>query len=152
MAFPFVSARKPQPSSTVRTIGLGRLLMVFARRLSRGHLLQRREEAIHFLLGVVMDQAHAKEAAAGFDAEAFGQIQRVVVAVPRENAAFAEEPGDFRGMVISQPHRNRRTALLKSLWIADAEKAQAGNGEQPFGEMRKKRHLMLASCAIGCEK
>src|SRR5689334_17557283 len=126
--------------------------MVFARRLSRRNLLQRREEAIHFLLGVVMDQSDAQQPTAGFDAEAFGQIQCVVIAVPGEDAAFAEEPGDVRGMVISEPHRNRRTALLKSLWIADAEKAQARNGEEPFGETRKKRHLMLASCAIGCEK
>ena len=47
-----------------------------------------------------MNEADAQEAAFGFDAEALGQVQRVVVAVPRKDAAIAEELRNFRWRVI----------------------------------------------------
>ncbi len=47
-----------------------------------------------------MNQADAQEAAFGFDAEALGQVQRVVIAIPGEDAAIAEELRNFRGRVI----------------------------------------------------
>ena len=62
----------------------------------RREFLQCRKQAIHFFGGVVVDQADAQEAAFLFDAETFGEIERVVVAVPGEDAAVAEKCSRFR--------------------------------------------------------
>ena len=100
-----------------------------------------------------MNEADAQEAAGGFDAEALGQIQRVVVAVPGEDAAFAEERGDFRGRVIGEADGDCRAALVKSLRIGDAEKLQAGNCQQARRlSLREQLHFMLARGAVGGEQ
>ncbi len=113
MAFPFVSARYPHPSSTVSTIGFGRLLMAlfyyqfpfqelhhtnsegaFAQRfkkLCESKFAQRGKQALHLFQRVVVHKTDAQQAALGFDAETFRQVQCVEVAVPSEDAALAEK-------------------------------------------------------------
>src|SRR5579859_4721597 len=96
-----------------------------------------------------MNYSDPEKAADGFDAEAFRQVQSVVVAIPSEDAAFAEECRHFGGRVIGKPDRNRRATLMKLIWIADAEKLQAWNGEQTWNQTREQRHLVRARRAIG---
>ena len=55
----------------------------------RRKLAQGVEEAVDFFGGVVVHEADAQKAAVLLDAEAFGEIQRVVVSVPGEDAAVA---------------------------------------------------------------
>src|SRR6266478_1979875 len=95
-----------------------------------------------------MHEADAEQAAAFFDAEAFGQVERVVVAVPGEDAAVAEKLRDFGGIVLANSNRNRRAALVEALGIADAEKAQLGNGEQAVEQACEKRGFVLVRYAI----
>ena len=78
-----------------------------------------------------MHQADAQEAAFVLDAEPFRQIQRVVVAVPGEDAALAEKCGDIGG----DGDRRCRTETveqrsLETLWIGNSIETQPGNGQQ----------------------
>src|SRR5579859_103577 len=99
-----------------------------------------------------MNYSDSEKAADGFDAEAFRQVQCVVVAVPSEDAALAEECRHFGGRVIGKPDRNRRATLMKLIWIADAEKLQAWKCEQAWDQTREQGHLVLARRAIGREQ
>src|SRR5487761_188095 len=96
-----------------------------------------------------MNYSDSEKAADGLDTEAFGQVQGVVIAVPGEDAAFAEEGRHFGGRVIGKPEGNRRAAFVELLRIADAEKLQAWNGEQAWDQTREQGHLVLARRAIG---
>lgn len=84
-----------------------------------------------------MDDADTKQSTFLFHAEPLGEIQRVVVAVPSEDAAVAEMPGDVDRLVIGQAERNRGAAIAESLGIADTEKFQTGDGEQTVDELRE---------------
>src|SRR6476646_611015 len=97
--------------------------------LSRFELAQCRQEPLHFFSGVVVHQTDAEHPALLFDSQAFCQIQCVKVSVPGENSAVTDKSCDFGGMVIAQPERQCRTALVKSLVVDDAENLQAGNRE-----------------------
>ena len=68
------------------------------------------EHSVHFLLGVVVHESDPQEAAALFDAEPFGQIQSVVVAVPGEDALFAERRGEFKRSVAVDSYCECRAA------------------------------------------
>src|SRR5229473_715046 len=93
-----------------------------------GHIFtQRREQAVYFVGGVVMDEADAQDAAVLLDAEALGEIQRVEISVPGENAALAEKRCNFRGVVAAQPERQRRAALIKLFLVGNAEDAYPRN-------------------------
>src|SRR6185437_15181213 len=96
-----------------------------------------------------MNESDSQEAADGFDAEAFRQVQCVIVAVPGEDAALTQECRYFRRSVIGETQGNRRAALVKLFRIADAEKSQAWNCEQPLDQTREQRHLVLARRAVG---
>ena len=74
-----------------------------------------------------MDQADAEEATGGLDGEALGQVQGVVVAVPGEDAAVAQEFRDIHGFVIGDPNGDRGAAVVEILWVGDAVKLQAGD-------------------------
>ena len=76
-----------------------------------------------------MDDADTKQAALVFHAEPFGEIERVIVAVPGEDAAVAKMFGDVDRLVIRETERNRGAAIAEALGIANAEKLQAGDGE-----------------------
>src|SRR5258708_29801183 len=99
-------------------------------KLSRGEFAEGGEEAVDFFGGVVVDQADPQHAALRFDAEAFAEIEGVVVAVPGENAALAEEGGDGGGMVIADAQGKRGAAFGGALRIGDAVNVRAGDGLQ----------------------
>lgn len=67
--------------------------------------MQGGEQAVYFVCGVVVHEADAQDAAVLLDAKALGKIQGVEIAIPDEDAAVAEERGDFCWMVVSQPER-----------------------------------------------
>ena len=98
-----------------------------------------------------MDDADAEEAAFFFDAEAFGEVEGVVVAVPGEDAAVAEMLGDVDGLVVTETERNRGAAIAEALGIANTEKLKAGDGEQAVDELREQRHFVLARDFVGGE-
>src|SRR5258707_5372733 len=100
--------------------------------LFRSEFAEGGEEAVDFFGGVVVDEADAKHAALRFDAEAFAEIEGVVVAVPGENAAFAEERGDGGGMVIADAPGKRGAAFVGAFRIADALNACSQDGFQAF--------------------
>ena len=54
-----------------------------------------------------------------FDAEALSEIEGVVVAVPGEDAAFAESLREFRGMMPLDPDSKGRAALRNACGVAD---------------------------------
>src|ERR1700723_2046784 len=89
-----------------------------------------------FVGGVVMDDADTKQAAFLFHAEPFGEIERVIVAVPGEDAAVAEMFGDIDGLVVQQAERNRGAAIAEAFRVANTEKFEAGYGEQAVDELR----------------
>jgi hypothetical protein len=78
------------------------------------------EYPVHFLFGVVVDKADAQEAAILFDPEALSEIEGVVVAVPGEDAAFAESLREFRGMMALDPDSEGRAALRNACGIASS--------------------------------
>src|ERR1700675_3955403 len=100
--------------------------------LPRGEFAEGGEEAVDFLGSVVVHEADAEHAALGFDTEAFAEIEGVVVAVPGEDAAFAEECGDGGGMVIADAQRKRGAAFGGALRVGDAKKTGAGVAVQAF--------------------
>src|ERR1051326_77510 len=135
MALPFVSARWPHPSRTVSTIGFGRLV-IFPRRnsLRQRKSVQGRKQALHFFGSVVMHEADAEDAAGFFDAQTFGQVQRVEVSVPGEDSAFTKKSCGIGGSAFGKTERNRRAAFGESVGIGDAKKSQPGNREQAFDQ------------------
>jgi hypothetical protein len=99
-----------------------------------------------------VDDADTKQSTFLFDAKPFGEIERVVVSVPREDAAVAEMLGDVDRLVIGQAERNRGAAIAESLGIADTEKFQTGDGEQTVDELCEQRHFVLARDFVGGEQ
>src|SRR5271168_4680911 len=95
-----------------------------------------------------MNEADSQKAAFGFHAESFRQVERIVITIPREDATLAEKRSDFGRRVIREPQRNGRAAFVKAFQIADTEKLQIWDRKQPFGQARKKRHLVLARRAV----
>src|SRR5215467_14423180 len=97
------STRAPSLHRLFRLVSVRELVAPFGqfpRSSNASFRLRRREkfaesgeEAIHFGGGVVMDQADAKNAAVRFDAETLGEVERVEVAVPGEDAAITEKRG-----------------------------------------------------------
>jgi hypothetical protein len=63
-------------------------------------LSQRGKQAIYFLLGVVVDEANAQEAAGFFHVESLGEVESVVVPVPGKEAAVAEFGGEGKWSLI----------------------------------------------------
>jgi hypothetical protein len=58
-------------------------------KLSQYLRTQAVQHAVHFVLGVVVNQPDSQEATALFHSQPFGQIDGVVVAVPGEDALLA---------------------------------------------------------------
>src|SRR5438876_318818 len=88
---------------------------------------QGRKQTVHFIGGVVMHEADTQDAPKLLNVEALGEIQRIEIPVPGENAALAKKRGNFRRMMIAQPERQRRAAFAKPLRIGDAEDAHSRN-------------------------
>ncbi len=109
------------------------------------------EEAVHFIGGVVVNEADAEEAAGLFDAEAFGEIEGVVVAVPGEDAAIAEECSGFKGRMIGKADADGGDAFGEARGVGDAEEAQAGDFEEAANHVGREGHFVLADGAVGGE-
>src|SRR5882762_11447559 len=88
-------------------------------KLSRSEFAEGGEEAVDFFGGVVVHQSDAEHAALRFDAEAFAEIKRVIVAVPGEDAALAQAGGDGGGMVIANAQGKRGAAFGRALRVGD---------------------------------
>ncbi len=69
-----------------------------------------------------------------------GQVQRVIVAVPGEEAAVAELGGERErrvvGILIPHAHRERRASVVEAFRIGDSVDFEAGNllqaGDHPL--------------------
>src|SRR2546423_4875984 len=90
-----------------------------------------------------MHQANAQQPAALLDAEPLGQVQRVIVSVPRENPALAEKCSHFRRRILPKPHGNGRTALPKSLRIPNPEETQSWNLQQALDQLCQQSRFVL---------
>ena len=78
------------------------------------------EKAVYFFGGIVVDDADAEDAAFLFDAETLGQIERVEISIPGENAAIAQELRDFCGIVVADSKRDCCATLAEKRAIGDA--------------------------------
>ena len=88
------------------------------------------QQPIHFFRGVVMCQPNAQHAAALLDPEPLRQVDSVVVAVPGEDAAFAQVRRQLSRRVAFNPNRDCRCALIKLRGIFDAVERKTGNLQQ----------------------
>ena len=61
------------------------------RLLVRRELLKRFEQPVHLAHRVIVHKSDAEHATLGIDPQAFGKIQGIKVAVPREQAAITPE-------------------------------------------------------------
>ena len=95
-----------------------------------------------------MHQPDAQYAAFLLNTKPLGQIQSVEVSVPGKDSAFAQERRNFRRMVIAQPERQRRAALVKSLRIGYTEDLDARNRKQSFDESRNERRFIPPRRAV----
>src|SRR5260370_12059525 len=100
-------------------MGCGRLAM--GALMGCGEFLQRAEKAVHLFGGVVMHQPDTQQAAVLFNAQPLGEIERVVVAVPCEDAAVAEELCHLERRVSCQSHGHSRYALSEARRVRDPE-------------------------------
>ena len=79
-----------------------------------------------------MNEADAEQSAVLLHAEAFGQIERVVISVPGEDAAITEKFGDGSRVVIADSNGYGRTAFGEAGGIRDAERScAAGSWRRP---------------------
>ena len=85
----------------------------------------------------------------GFDAEAFAEVEGVIVAVPGKDSAIAEERGDGGGMVIADAKRKRGATLGGALRIGDAIDAAAGDIFQAVDETPDEAGFVGNGGAIG---
>src|SRR5258708_36192301 len=88
--------------------------------LRAGELTQPGQQTVYFSRGVVMHEADAEETTAFLDAEALGQVQRVVISIPGEDAAVAEKLRDFRGVMIADATLKALAALVEAAWSSRA--------------------------------
>src|SRR5882762_10093211 len=87
------------------------------RRSTRDNFSQRTQQPVHFLYRVVVEEPDAQKPPVLFDVQLFGEIQRVIVAIPREEAAFTQLGRQFELRVCLSAHRDGWTALIKPLRI-----------------------------------
>ena len=74
-----------------------------------------------------MHEPDPQKASGLFDVEVLGQVQRVVVPVPGEDAALAEVGRQFERGVMGDADRERGAALVEVRRIVDAINLQTGN-------------------------
>src|SRR5690348_14703407 len=96
-----------------------------------------------------MHETDAQQAAGFLHAEALGQIQGIVVAVPSKDAAIAEKFGAFERRASGEAHSDGRNAFGEARWIRNAVETQAGNGEQAANHLGGEVHFVFAHGAMG---
>src|SRR5690242_14410544 len=84
-------------------------------------------DAIHFFFRVVVDEADAKEPPVLLYAQALGEVEGVVVAVPGEDAALAKLLRQLGGMMALHANCERRAALMDACGIGDSVEAEPGD-------------------------
>src|SRR5215475_8205117 len=87
---------------------------------------ERSQQAVHLGSRVVVDKAHPEYSAQGFDPHSFGEVERVEIPVPGEDAAIAQKCGEFGRRAFLLTEGDGGAAFMEALRIGDAEKAQAG--------------------------
>src|SRR5882762_11723234 len=95
------------------------------RRSTRDNFSQRTQQPVHFLYGVVVEEPDAQKPPVLFDVQLFGEVQRVIVAIPREEAACTQLGRQFEWRVSLNAHRDGWTAVIKTLRIADTVELQS---------------------------
>src|SRR4029077_3502300 len=95
-----------------------------------------------------MHQSDTQKTALLLHAEPLTQIQRVIIAVPRENAAVSQKFRDLRWVVLPNSNRNRRAALMEAFRIANAKEAQLRNRQQALDQSSQQRRFVLPRRAI----
>ena len=83
-----------------------------------------------------------------FHAEALGEIQGVEIPVPGKDAALAEKPRNFRWMVMAQPERQSRAALVKAILLGDAKDVYAWNRLQASDQSGQQICFVGMGCAV----
>src|ERR1017187_306269 len=116
-------------------------------RLSRLRFFRQRtqlnQQTLDFLRRVVVRQTDPQHASALLHAQALGQVDGVVVAVPGEDAALAKTFGHFAGRVAFHANGDGGRALVELRRIGNAVKRESRNGEQPTDKLRGQFALVL---------
>src|SRR5260370_42279953 len=76
------------------------------------NLPQRSEQSLYFLHRVVVHEAYAQKSSQALDVQLFGEVQGIVVSVPREEAALAKHRCQFHRRVALDSNGGGRAALL----------------------------------------
>ena len=93
--------------------------------LVRHNLIQRSQQTVHLFHRVVVDEPDAQEASGLFHVEVFGQVERVVVAVPGEEAALAELSCELEGSMTVNADGERAAAVVEARGVGDAVNLRA---------------------------
>ena len=97
------------------------------RCLTSGDVPQGLDEPIDLIEGVVVDQTDANQPARVVEPQPAHELERVVVAVPRADAARPELLGDGARMLPLQAEGEGRHSLAAAGGIGDAVEAEAGH-------------------------
>lgn len=81
-------------------------------------------------MGVVVGEADAHHAARFFDAEAFGQVEGIIIAAPHTNTGFAEAFGGGVWVFAIEAYAEGGGALVNAGWVGDAIHLAAANFAQ----------------------
>src|SRR5260370_14636514 len=84
------------------------------------NLPQRSEQSLHFLHHVVVHEADAQKSSQALDVQLFGEVQGIVVSVPREEAAVSELRCQLQRRVAFDSDNDRRAAIFEAPRVADA--------------------------------
>src|SRR5580704_11180054 len=90
-----------------------------------------------------MRQPDAQEASVFFHVEALGEVQRIIISVPSEEASRSELSSEFERRVPFNSYRDCRAALIETLGVADAVELQSGDGEQSTNQTLHQSALMF---------
>src|SRR5260370_31101042 len=91
------------------------------------------------------------QAAAVFsNAQGLGEIERVEISVPVEEAGPAEKPGNVGWIVVPQPKRECGTALCEALWIGDPEHLDSRNFLQSGDQPGEQAGFVPVRCTVRC--
>src|SRR5215472_16285262 len=115
--------------------------------------MKRVKQAIYFFQRVVLNKADAQHSAFMFHLKTLRQIERIVIAVPGEDAASGEEFGDRPGRTITDAERESRAAFFIPRRIGDAVDAKVRNRPQAFDELCDQAPLVAyGSAEGGCQR
>ncbi len=112
-------------------------------------MVQRLQEAVDLGGGVVVQEPGADRAAAPLQAEAFHDVEGVVVAVPGEDPRLAERLGDRVGRLALDSEAQRRGALPHPRRVGDPVEPQLGQVGHTIEEAQGERGLVSLDAREG---